>query len=446
MQPLFSWQEEALAAWERAGRRGMVEAVTGSGKTHVGIGALAKLCIEDKRLSPLVVVPSIALMEQWCERLKAAFPGRQVGLIGGGHRDDFSILPLACVAVVNSAVLKVDQLLAHCRRGAKNKSFLIADECHHYIDAPVFGRIRQFPFDYTLGLSATLFPFEVPGLGKIVYEYKFGDACKDGIVPPFDLVNIAISLSRGERDKYLKLNDAISRQTQLVMNLFGRELENAPDQFFFNRLRQLMALPGGGEDPTIKRLFDLLFKRAEIVYTAAGKMRLAEQMTRMLVDQGRKKLVVFFERIQSADGVGEDVARRTAARLHKSLQGGDPIWCRVYHSQLRGDERARGLAEFRRVGPSALLACRGLDEGIDIPQVDAAILAASTQSKRQRIQRIGRTLRRGNGNKRPLVITLFAQGTNDENVTAEDRATFAGVATIHDETEQTCLKKVRELM
>jgi superfamily II DNA or RNA helicase len=93
VQPLFAWQDQALAAWEGAGRQGLVEAVTGSGKTHVGIGALAKLCTEDKRLSPLVVVPSIALLEQWCERLTAAFPGGRFGRIGGGHQDDFSKLP-----------------------------------------------------------------------------------------------------------------------------------------------------------------------------------------------------------------------------------------------------------------------------------------------------------------------------------------------------------------
>jgi hypothetical protein len=44
----------------------MVESVTGSGKTHVGMGALAKLYAENKRLSTLVVVPSIVLLR--CER------------------------------------------------------------------------------------------------------------------------------------------------------------------------------------------------------------------------------------------------------------------------------------------------------------------------------------------------------------------------------------------
>jgi RNA polymerase primary sigma factor len=321
---LYSWQDEALAAWGRPRRRGMIEAVTGSGKTHVGIAALAKLYDGNKRLSTLVVVPSIVLMEQWYERLKAAFPGERVGRIGGGFKDDFSILPIACVAVVNSAVLKADRLLARCAKGT-NKSLLIADECHHYIDAPAFGRIRQFPFDYTLGLSATLFPFDVPGLGKIVYEYRFRDACKDGIVPPFDLVNVAVTLTNSERDDYIRLTDEISRQFQLVNSLFDRELQNTPDHFLFARLRQLMSIPGGGDDPTIKRLFMLIFRRSKIVYTAERKLRLAERLIRMLVDQGRKKLVVFFERTLSADVVGEDIARKTAAGLHQSLARGEPI-------------------------------------------------------------------------------------------------------------------------
>jgi superfamily II DNA or RNA helicase len=179
---------------------------------------------------------------------------------------------------------------------------------------------------------------------------------------------------------------------------------------------------------------------------AARKIDLTERLTRALVERGHKKLVVFFERIESADTVGEDVARQAAFHLRERMIQAEPIWCKVYHSELGSQARAAVLGEFRRVGPSALLACRSLDEGLDIPQVDAAILAASTQAKRQRIQRIGRTLRRGHGNKRPLIITLYAQGTNDENVTSEDRETFEGVATIHNETDQTCAVKVGELM
>lgn len=125
---------------------------------------------------------------------------------------------------------------------------------------------------------------------------------------------------------------------------------------------------------------------------------------------------------------------------------GDPIWCKVYHSRLRRQERSEVRDEFKRIGASVLLACRSFDEGVDIPTVDAAKLAASTQSKRQRIQRIGRTLCRGDGSKQLIVTTLFARGTGDENVCADHLQDFKGVATIHDESEWTCIARIEALL
>ncbi|MEO7167422.1 MAG: helicase-related protein [Chthoniobacterales bacterium] len=51
------------------------------------------------------------------------------------------------------------------------------------------------------------------------------------------------------------------------------------------------------------------------------------------------------------------------------------------------------------------ISCRGLDEGLDIPEIDAAVLVASTQRPRQRIQRIGRTFRKTRNGRRLAVIT-----------------------------------------
>ncbi len=57
------WQAEALAAWERRGGRGVVEAVTGAGKTMVGVAAaLDELW---RRGQVLVLVPTVELQHQW---------------------------------------------------------------------------------------------------------------------------------------------------------------------------------------------------------------------------------------------------------------------------------------------------------------------------------------------------------------------------------------------
>lgn len=442
---LLPWQERALAAWDQAGRKGIVEAITGSGKSYLGIGALGRLYGEDRRLNTLVVVPTIPLMSQWVNKLAQAFPNRRVGQIGGGHSDDFSTCHFACVAVINSAIRRVNNLLGHTRNGHV-KSFLIADECHHYVDAPVFRRIRSFPFHYTLGLSATIDPFEVPGLGTVIFEYGFEDANQDNLVPKFDLVNTGVTLTDSEETDYRELSQQIGEQIQAIKEAFHFELKRVPDDKFFQWLKQQMGRDGGNKDPVIKRLFGLIFKRVRVYYMSERKMALATKLIHLLVQDGCKKVIVFFERTDSADDVRADMALEAAAKLHARVQSMSPIWCRVFHSGLDRAARDRVLNEFRGCGPSAILACRCLDEGIDIPEVDAAVLVASTQSARQRIQRIGRTLRVGDGNKRPIVVTLLCRETRDENVIENDRQIFGDVATFRDADEHNCIEIVRELL
>jgi superfamily II DNA or RNA helicase len=389
-------------------------------------------------------VPTIPLMNQWYDSFQALFPDRRIGRIGDKYRDDFSRATI-CVAVINSAVIRVERLLQHCRSGP-TKSLLIADECHRYIDAPVFSEIRRFPFDHVMALSATIDPFEVRGYGKIIYSYTFADAVRDELVPRFDLMNVAVPLTKGEQEDYDELTEKIGDQIQQVKLMFEDQLRGVPDTWFFRKLKQLLLRPDGTEEPSIKYLFGLLFRRTKIVYTAQYKMRLAKEISQLLLNQGRKKMIAFFERIQSAEDVQEDLAVETAERLKQELAAICPMWCRVLHSGLPQDERRSVLDEFRRNGVSALLTCRVLDEGLDVPQIDAALLVASTQSRRQRIQRIGRALRKGNGGKRPLVITLHVPGTTDGNVTADDRELFGEAADIHRVTDRDCLATLRTLL
>lgn len=411
----------------------MIEAVTGSGKTNVAIRGLLDLYREDRRISSLIVVPTLPLLDQWYVRLSGAlresFPSEQIGRIGGKYRDDFGVPPIAYIATIGSALRNVSDRFEHCwRKGFR--SLLIADECHHYIDAPVWRKIAvDYDWTYRIGLSATIEPFQAPGLGSIVYTYKFADAFRDGLVPAFDLVNSSVALTPRENEEYIRLSREIGDQFGRIMSLY----EISPsDQWLFKHLYQLMGRIGSGKEPQIEKLFRLLFKRAAIYYLAHKKLRLAEEAIRLLIESGRKVLV-FFERIAAADLVDERIDRRAAHKLMDQLgRSSSGVWCKVCHSGLPGRDRDVVLGEFRDTRSGALLVCRSFDEGIDLPEVDAAILVASTQSKRQRIQRIGRTLRRGDGNKRPMIITLTALGTGDDRVTEKDRGEFEGVATLHE--------------
>src|SRR3954464_12548846 len=82
---LYRWQLDALVSWLRCGRRGVIEAVTGSGKTDVAIAAVSDALRRDR--FALVVVPSRVLMEQWYGRLGPALPSARVGRLGDSGRD-----------------------------------------------------------------------------------------------------------------------------------------------------------------------------------------------------------------------------------------------------------------------------------------------------------------------------------------------------------------------
>jgi superfamily II DNA or RNA helicase len=63
--------------------------------------------------------------------------------------------------------------------------------------------------------------------------------------------------------------------------------------------------------------------------------------------------------------------------------------------------------------------CRALDEGFNVPEARVAIIASSTASPRQRIQRLGRILRPARGKQRALVYTIYATDQEEQRLARE---------------------------
>src|SRR5690606_27470116 len=81
--PLHAWQSEALEAWAGQGHKGIVEAVTGTGKTLVGIESIRQSVEIGARA--LVLVPTVELLLQWSDQLATQFPDRRIGQLGDGR-------------------------------------------------------------------------------------------------------------------------------------------------------------------------------------------------------------------------------------------------------------------------------------------------------------------------------------------------------------------------
>lgn len=98
--PPRSWQTEALSAWISQGKRGVIEAVTGTGKSLVGILAAADAL--SRGLKVLIIVPGIELQKQWHDNIKKNLPSVRAGLYGNGNKDTFTEVEVV-VATVQSA-------------------------------------------------------------------------------------------------------------------------------------------------------------------------------------------------------------------------------------------------------------------------------------------------------------------------------------------------------
>ena len=73
------YQTEALAAWRKNLGRGVVVLPTGAGKTHV-----AMMAIDTRRRDTLVIAPTLDLVRQWYDLLRATF-GTEIGIVGGAR-------------------------------------------------------------------------------------------------------------------------------------------------------------------------------------------------------------------------------------------------------------------------------------------------------------------------------------------------------------------------
>ncbi len=371
------WQVTALAEWERADHRGIVSVVTGGGKT-----VFALSCIE--RLRPqatLIVVPTAALLEQWWEEAASYFDLDldEVNIVSGSLR--FKL------GTINIAVLNTAAKLA--ARMGEHMCFLIVDECHKAASEH-FRAALQINAFASLGLSATperpydegLKDVLIPALGPVIFSYDYGDALRDGVIVPFELRNIVFELEAERQAEYDKLSKAIARS----ISQHGTEAQET---------------------------IALFLKRARVLNLSLNRIRLA---LKLVAANPGKRALVFHEDIE-------------ACNLIHAVLAENGVKAGVYHSKMTLRARAEMLRQYRRGEIDVLVTCRALDEGFNVPETELGIIAASTATRRQRIQRLGRVVRPAKGKAGAVIYTLVATGPEIQRL-KEEEASLEGVATV----------------
>lgn len=370
-RPLRHWQERAFEAWLDNGKRGIVSVVTGGGKTFFALHCIREFQRRTAAATVLVTVPTEALFDQWFEELVSFFdmPPGFMNLLTGKRSIKRGRIN---IGVINTA--------AKLASAADNPEvFLIVDECHKAA-SPVLRSVFDVPRRASLGLSATPErPYDdwfeevlVPELGPVIYSYSYKDALREGVIVPFHLHNILFEFTEQEQNEYARLTQGIGK----AFSRHGPESEN---------------------------VVRLLLKRARFANSSPSRVRIA---LKLIARHRGQKVLVFHEDIKACEFIFEVLQEN-------SIPAG------IYHSKIPLARRVKTLRDYRAGKISVLVSCRALDEGFNVPETEVGIIAASTATYRQRIQRLGRVLRPAPGKDHAIIYSIVASVPEVRRLAAE---------------------------
>ena len=357
---LRSYQEEALTKFKSADYRGILAMATGAGKTITALACASN--IEDLDLI-IVVVPLEGLVWQWMDELDKLtdfyYPIAAVGKSNLWKKKLYrklrlihaniqviKRLPTVLVGIYSGLSKSTVAELIEDAGGLPIKSLIIADEVHT-AGAQQYRRILRDDFTYRLGLSATpIRPYDEEGtefvldyFGDIAYELNLQQAIELGILCEYEYYVYVVTLTDTENERYQSL-------TKKIIKSFK-----------------------SGKDRESETIKSLTRKRSRIIKSASDKIAILDQIIK---DHPLKKGMVYCADIHQADIV-----------CHRLSQQGIVV---TRFTNKEKKQRPQILNDFSQGRLDALVAVKCLDEGVNIPAAQEAIILASDTSERQFIQ------------------------------------------------------------
>lgn len=359
------FQSEALGAWRNHQRRGVVVLPTGAGKSYV-----AQMAIDDARRSTLVIVPTLDLVRQWAEQLRKAFP-YSVGIIGGGEHQ----VELLTVTTYDSAYIHMENI-------GNRFGLVVFDECHHLPSGSYSMAARSCLAPFRLGLTAT--PERADGrhseleqlIGTQVYRNDVADLAGDYLAE-YTTERIYIDLSPDERDAY---EEARSVYRSFILSQ-GIKI-GSPDGWKTFIQRTSRTEEG-------RNAMKAYRKQRQLAFAAPSKLDYVEYL---LAIHHKDRVLIFTDMNDTA----YEVSRRFLV----------PV---ITH-QTKLSERTDILEGFAEGRYTVLSTSKVLNEGVDVPDANVAIVISGSGSVREHVQRLGRILRK-RGNKRAVLYELIAAET-----------------------------------
>lgn len=396
---LRDYQKEAIDNWIDAGKRGIFEMATGTGKTFTSLGCLDVLKNEySSNYDPLLVViamPTSHLVDQWEKDVlqfdfdvvvKAYSSNSSWKNDLPDHLLDLSIGELENVVILTTHATASSQIFRDMVKECGVDSLLIVDEVHGIGSKNQKLALEPF-YKYRLGVSATPERWmddvgnEVISsfFGDIVYQFTLSDALirinpdtGKTFLTPYEYYPIFVELTDEEFENY-------SYYSSIIVQLYSK-LKSNPNNKSEIKLQ----------------IRNKLLARQKILNVAENKYIEFRKLFSELSNSNEeiKNLLVYCHNTNQL------------TKVNQILNGFDIIKHKFTGSESISD-RLLLLDQFSKGNINALVAMKCLDEGVDVPSAETAIIMASTSNPREYIQRRGRILRRHKGKDLAIIYDMI---------------------------------------
>lgn len=384
---LFPYQAEAVNTWDEHGGRLLFEMATGTGKTRTAIACVNLAKANSDKFICITAAPEVTLARQWLteyENLNVTFDDvvfadgssggkavwapairRSISRINVGMSESLLVL-VTHASACSDAFIELFESLP-----AEFVVCFVGDEVHG-MGAPKQKKALLERYDLRIGLSATPARW-FDDYGTAVLVNYFGNA----------------SFVFGIRDAQMTINPLTGHpfltpyRYQIEYVCLG---DDEMEQYCELSAKISKLSFAKNDDEAQEMLERLLMKRADIMKNAAAKLPAFDALIK---EMGYVDKTLVFTSPQQIDEVCHILAtNRVCAHPFTEKQGTRKS------KQFDGlSEREYLIREFKSGCYQALVAISCLDEGIDIPAAERAILLSSSTNPREYIQRIGRVIR-----------------------------------------------------
>lgn len=448
-------QVVCITHWMNRSCNGAIQAVTGFGKTYIGLFAIYLIQRTYPDFNVIIVVPSQKLFEDWSNHVRNfQLKNCKVYIVNSYTKEEFWNEKWTC-------------------------DVLIADEGHRYLgkDSKYFSKVLEITVrKCTLVLSATLDDREKLKLMElnipVVDTISMVEAKRMGYVSEYTVYNLAVTLPADQQEAYDKLhkwhNDMLGKfqffpviednyklavacgmANDAWAKVAGRSAtgkewrEWYAEQMGWNgdkdhdwSPRKIATYSRAWQIAMVRRK-SLLYKHPLKVETAvkileylnypptitfSENISVTEQLVSLMPGKAKayhSDLETIVTDTYHVKHYKTLAAAKKFAKEHDSKV--EPADGGGYNVQYKGIVKTAGanlkrsiLTSFENKEFSVLCTAKALDEGFNVEGIEVAIVLSATSKQRQNIQRTGRAIR-FIPDKSAKIINIYIQDTKDQD-------------------------------